>query len=1054
MIDNELDSLAYRLTDYISLQNLFAYLNYDFTDDPVNKENWHEEEEEIVEYARIISKKDNYKIYYLQINTNSLKHWKEISTKIIKENHGLCLVCSHNPNTFKWMFSSLSKEFSKSFTETRHIPVLIRPEIGVSKTFVEFLEKIKIIKNDSSTSISVKISNGFDLFAIQIHDELTVNVFEALKTLSDGIIGEKNNNLFLNDETLEDIRAPIFILLYRIIFILYAEDRNIFPVDNKIYYEKFSLKWIKEEWFLKSSNLKKLSEYDVQNRLESLFRLIEKGSEELDYDKEEFFMRSYYGRIFDKKINHKLESWKIPNTNFLKILSLLTRSSDKKGNYFFLDYSVLNTRHLGAIYEHLLEYHLTIKEGKIADLPNPKDRKSSGSYYTPKYIVDDIVKNSIEPLIESIIKNNPDNQIQIEKILSLKILDPAMGSGHFLVGAVEYIAKRLCEIEFGDIHEQMYVERKRDVVRHCIYGVDFNPLSVDLARLSLWLETLSSEKPLSFLSSHLKCGNSLIGENIGSLFDKGTTLFTSEKGRSSFKKNLKKFLMFEALEDDSSTTVKMKLEEYTKMQSKGTVYYDLKFLLDCKVSEFFGIKVPNLGDYHAKIGENSLDFYTDDVFKKAKSLSELKRFFHWELEFPQVFYNENGTKRENPNFDCVIGNPPYIDSETMTKNDVGLRNYCTEHFDSAVGNWDMFCIFIEKGLHLCGKNGIYCNIIPNKLLSANYADGICNVIRNYSVVKISDYSSVNVFGVGVYPIIISISKQEPKLNSKMSVEIMKDGAELPIIFEEETKKLSQLYDLDNILWASILDSTDSVNVSDHIFSKSKKLGEIPEITIKGAASVSEAYEIKKIIQELKPDIMNFKKFINTGTIDPYTSLWGNKPTTYIKNKYDRPIVTIKKLKELYPKRLTEADTSKIIIAGMTKGIEAFYDGKKEYLAGKSTTIIYSEEYDLKNIVAVLNSKVTRFLAQKHKGIALSGGYLRIGPPLIKELFIPSKLLINKNSKNKLSELVEKLQFLKYDSNSNDNEVSKIKKEIDNIIFESFELNDDQKLIILNELKSN
>ena len=288
----------------------------------------------------------------------------------------------------------------------------------------------------------------------------------------------------------------------------------------------------------------------------------------------------------------------------------------------------------------------------------------------------------------------------------------------------------------------------------------------------------------------------------------------------------------------------------------------------------------------------------------------------------------------------------------------------------------------------------------------------------------------------------------------MSVEIMKDGAELPIIFEEETKKLSQLYDLDNILWASILDSTDSVNVSDHIFSKSKKLGEIPEITIKGAASVSEAYEIKKIIQELKPDIMNFKKFINTGTIDPYTSLWGNKPTTYIKNKYDRPIVTIKKLKELYPKRLTEADTSKIIIAGMTKGIEAFYDGKKEYLAGKSTTIIYSEEYDLKNIVAVLNSKVTRFLAQKHKGIALSGGYLRIGPPLIKELFIPSKLLINKNSKNKLSELVEKLQCLKYDSNSNDNEVSKIKKEIDNIIFESFELNDDQKLIILNELKSN
>ena len=131
--------------------------------------------------------------------------------------------------------------------------------------------------------------------------------------------------------------------------------------------------------------------------------------------------------------------------------------------------------------------------------------------------VDYIVKNSIEPLIESIIEKNPNRQTQIEKILSLKILDPAMGSGHFLVGAIEYVASRLCEIEFGEIPEQYYIERKRDVVRRCIYGVDINPLAVDLARLSLWLETLSSEKPLSFLSAHLKCGNSLIGTNIESI---------------------------------------------------------------------------------------------------------------------------------------------------------------------------------------------------------------------------------------------------------------------------------------------------------------------------------------------------------------------------------------------------------------------------------------------------------------------------------------------------------------------------------------------------------
>ena len=556
------------------------------------------------------------------------------------------MICSHNPSGFKWIFSSLSKEFSKSFSETRHVAIEIKPDIGILKTFVDFLEKIKVSKDSTGTSIVSQVSEAFDSFAVQIHDELTVNVFEALKVISEGIILDESNNLSLDEQTLEDVREQIFILLYRIIFILYAEDRGIFPTEQKIYQEKFSLKWLKQEWLLHSDNQKKLSEYDVQERLWKFFRLIELGSEDLGYDSKEFFMRAYYGRLFDKNINSKLDKWKIKNNFLLDAISLLTRTHDKKGNYFFLDYSALETRHLGSIYEHLLEFHLTIKNGKIAELPNPKDRKSSGSYYTPKYIVDYIVKNSIEPLIIEIIEKNTEKQVQIEKILSLKILDPAMGSGHFLVGAVEYLATRLCEIEFGEVSEHEYIERKRDVVRRCIYGVDINPLSVDLARLSLWLETLSSDKPLSFLSAHLKTGNSLIGKDLQSIFEKQTTLFESEKGRSVFKKNLKKFLMFESLEDDSASAVKIKLEEYAKMQSSGTIYYDLKFLLDCKIGENFGITIPNLGDYRAKVGENSLDFYSDENFQKIKHLSNSIQFFHWELEFPQIFYDEQGNRKK------------------------------------------------------------------------------------------------------------------------------------------------------------------------------------------------------------------------------------------------------------------------------------------------------------------------------------------------------------------------------------------------------------------------
>ena len=184
-MDKKLETLAYRLKDLSTLRNLFSELNFDFADKPVNKDNWNDEQKNIVQEAKIIATKDDYKIYYIQTNTDSLKEWKGVSSKIIKDNNGLCMICSHNPSGFKWIFSSLSKEFSSSFTETRHIPIDIRPDSGAPKTFVDFLEKIKVSSADNSASILAKMSHAFDTFAIEIHNELTVNVFEALKTISE-----------------------------------------------------------------------------------------------------------------------------------------------------------------------------------------------------------------------------------------------------------------------------------------------------------------------------------------------------------------------------------------------------------------------------------------------------------------------------------------------------------------------------------------------------------------------------------------------------------------------------------------------------------------------------------------------------------------------------------------------------------------------------------------------------------------------------------------------------------------------------------------------------
>ena len=712
MIDKKLEDLVCKLNDQYSLANLFAHLNFTFEKyRPVDKDTWNQEDKNIVEEAFKIASKGGYNIYYIRTKTDSIKKWKSVSTKIIKANNGQCIVCSHNPDGFKWIFSSLAKNFSQSFTETRHIPIDIRPNAGAPKTFVEFLEQIILNKNDTAISISIKVSEAFDTFAIQIHNELTINVFEALKILSEGII-EENDALTLNSETLEDIRKTVFTLLYRLIFILYAEDRGIFPIDNPIYYKEFSFRWIRKKWLL-ASIPPKISEYMVQKRLWKFFKLIELGSEDLGYDHNEFFMTSYYGRLFDRHINPKLGKWKIKNHHLFKTLTLLTQTCDKQGNCFFLNYSALETRHLGSIYERLLEYHLTIKDNKIAPLPNSQDRKTSGSYYTPQYIVDHIVKNTIGPLIDDIVKNIKSPDDQIEKILELNIIDPAMGSGHFLIGVINYMANRICEIEhYEDFTEEKLVKRKRDVARRCIYGVDVNSLAVDLAHVSLWLETLSSEKPLSFLSARLKTGNSLIGIRLDDILDKQTTLLESFQGsRTHFKKIIKDFMMLENLEDDTPSAVKTKIEKYINMQSSGTVYSDLKILLDAKLCKYFSVEIPPLGDYIQKIGKNSIDV-KDDMWVLIKENSTKHAFFHWDLEFPNIFYDASGEKKLDPGFDVVLGNPPYIQKKTFSNDE---RKCIQDIFPNNLSNLNTAALFITQARRLIRKYKFIGMIIPKSL---------------------------------------------------------------------------------------------------------------------------------------------------------------------------------------------------------------------------------------------------------------------------------------------------------------------------------------------------
>lgn len=644
-------------------------------------------------------------------------------------------------------------------------------------------------------------------YASDIGDKLKDKVYDAVVELAKGFVKYKAKADYTKGE-LKEIYDNCLIFLYRLLFIFYAESRELLPVHNPGYH-RYSTDKLKREVAQALDRNEELSEIsdNYWNDLSALFRMIDRGDEPIG-------VPPYNGGLFNEDLHSFLIKNRVADKYLASSIDFIARVTDKDtGEKVFIDYKGLEIRHLGTIYEGLLEFHLEIaKEDLVAVkekgrekyistvtaedkkisrkitkgelyLVNDKgERKATGSYYTPDYIVQYIIENTLGPLVKG---------KTADEILELTILDPAMGSGHFLVAAVDFLAKELLARSTEQSDEE-YQEReeliflKRLVVEKCIYGVDLNPLAVELAKLSLWLSSIAKGKPLSFLEHHLKCGNSLIGVQLENL--KVLPKIKEEKKKSKETQDLPAPINKSALTQDIGLSVKdyhlieeMSSDQLEAIREKGRILENIKKrrlekwfkIADLWTSKYFGIELYS-GAYHHLCNSilskdsKTLRRWTDKFLEPVENIAKKKRFFHWELEFPEIFFDEYGREKDDPGFDAVVGNPPYVSVKVLTKPD---KNYYLGTFKSANGQFDLYGLFIEQGIKY-SKSGFGFITSNTFLENVGFKQLRVFILQECTIKKLIDFGET-VFKDANLDVMVSIFEkernQEKRTNNKVKI---------------------------------------------------------------------------------------------------------------------------------------------------------------------------------------------------------------------------------------------------------------------------------------------
>lgn len=645
----------------------------------------------------------------------------------------------------------------------------------------------------------------------RIRDGLSKAVEQAILDFANGFISNQSNSN-LREAILsgrlksDEYYRYLLQLIYRLLFLMVIEERDlIFPHNAKTenrniyssYYSLQRLRRLSEKRYLLDRR-----KHDLWTSLCSTFRLFEAYG-----PGEKLGIAPLAGDLFNPDAIGMLGRCNLGNDVILGCLRALSMYENPKTRQIIrVNYAALNVEEFGSVYEGLLEYkpEFISIEGQIEfSFVQGDQRAATGSHYTPDELVQPLIKHSLDYLIAEKLKEpNPE-----QALLSLRVADISCGSGHILLAAARRIGLELATVRTKEDQPSPTALRKaiRDVIRECIYGVDLNPLAVELCKVALWLEAHSPGEPLNFLDHHIKCGNAIVGfagyDDLKNGIpdeafiaipgdEKPVASALRKRNKAEREKHLTGMLplpievkthldslcslrkKFAALPEKTPHEIEIKKNNFNEL-NKNIDSWTLNQIAAIPIAQF----------YLHKTEANKAHLITDALFRKylkgelrlqgqataaAWAMAFHKKFFHWFLEFPEIM--------EKGGFDCILGNPPYLGGQALSGK-YG-HEFCgyVRHAYAPTGLSDLVVYFLRRIYSLLKPEGFTAFITTNSIKDGDVRkDGLEQVVTQGGSIN---FAIRGIKWPGRAKLVVSlISLYRGRWNGKFVL----DGREVPII---------------------------------------------------------------------------------------------------------------------------------------------------------------------------------------------------------------------------------------------------------------------------------